>query len=172
MPSRNPLADGLLEVAEVLLKQRGRPIFVQAALRRSISTAYYAVFHTLCQVCGDGLRLWTLGGDELEPVYRSLDHRRTKDRLHSAAVRDLHPDLTRIAIAFVELQRLRHEADYSQPGRLQGAAQLIKKTEAATLVDSAHLAVRLVDGLPPDVRRQLAVLLLFDPKHRARETRR
>jgi hypothetical protein len=64
MPSKNPLADGLLEVADVLLKQRGRPIFVQAALRRSISTGYYAVFHTLCQVCGDGFRLWTLGGDE------------------------------------------------------------------------------------------------------------
>lgn len=164
MPSRNPLADGLLDVADLLLEQRGRPIFVQAALRRSISTAYYAVFHTLCQLCGDGLRLWTLGGDELEPVYRSLDHRRIKERLRSPAVRSLHPDPERIANTFVELQRFRHDADYSQPGRLRGATQLISKPEAAAMVGSARIAIVLIDGLPTDVRRRLAVALLFDPK--------
>jgi len=76
--TKNPLAGALIEIALTLAEMRGRRIVEQAAFRRAVSSAYYAVFHTLCQVCGEGLGIWTAGGDDLELIYRNLDHGRAK----------------------------------------------------------------------------------------------
>lgn len=42
---RNPLVRDLLDLADGLARQIGRPSFRQAALRRSVGTAYHALFH-------------------------------------------------------------------------------------------------------------------------------
>ncbi len=47
----NPLVYDLLDVAEALAEQRGRRNLQKAAMRRAVSSAYYAVFHGLCFVC-------------------------------------------------------------------------------------------------------------------------
>lgn len=79
---RNPLVDDLLAIAEALTTQTGRPSLRQAALRRSASTAYYALFHALCTLCSDSLVRWSRT-DLVDRTYRSLDHGIARRRLAS-----------------------------------------------------------------------------------------
>ena len=158
--SRNPLSDGLLEVARHLTELRGRRRIVeQAALRRATSSAYYALFHALCQVSAEGLGLWTSAGHDLELVYRNLDHGRARDVLVSAATRSIHPDLSRIGDVFLQLRNFREDADYSQPGRFGSEKKLLTRSETASFIALAEEAIVTLDGLPGPVRRHLAVLL-------------
>ncbi len=157
--TRNPLASGLIEVAEHLASIRGRRIVEQAAFRRAISSAYYAIFHTLCQICADGFGVWTSAPDELELIYRNLDHAKARDVLGSARAKALHDDLSQVGDALIALRRLREDADYSQPGRLGTTQRLLTRSETCTLIAVASEAVGLLDGLPGDVRRNLAILL-------------
>lgn len=157
---RNPLSRGLLDVATALIQIRGPKITRQAAFRRSGSTAYYALFHTLCQLCGDGLKLWATGGDDLQQAYRSVDHGRTADVLAAASTRLLDPALPAISEAFEALRIFREDADYSQPGRIGATEKLLTQGEIETLIAVAEEAVSLVDALPPQIRRRLSILLL------------
>lgn len=56
----NPLVYDLLVVADMLAEQRGRRNLQKAAIRRAISSAYYAVFHGLCFVCTRALERFTI----------------------------------------------------------------------------------------------------------------
>ena len=157
--TRNPLAGGLIEVANHLADLRGRRVVEQVAFRRAISSAYYAVFHSLCQICCEGFGLWTAPGEEVEAIYRHLEHSKAREVLGSAKARALHEDIGRIGDALIDLRRLREDADYSQPGRFGGDQKLLTRSETRTLVAVAEEAVRLLDSLPLAVRRKLAILL-------------
>lgn len=157
--TRNPLSGGLLEIAVHLTSVRGRRIVEQAAFRRALSSAYYAVFHCFCQICCDGLRLWTASADEIELIYRNLEHNKARDVLASPRARALHPDILVIADVFIALRRWREDADYSQPGRLGSEQKLLTRTETRTLIAAADETVGLLDELPSEVRRKLAILL-------------
>lgn len=157
--TRNPLAGGLIEVAKLLTDVRSRRIAEQVAFRRAISSGYYAVFHTLCQICSDGLGFWTAPGDDLEPLYRNLEHNKARDVLSSPKVRAIHADLARIGDALIDLRRLREDADYSPPGRFESTQKLLTRNETRTLIALAEEAVLLLDGLPQPVRRKLALML-------------
>ena len=93
---------------------RGRPR--QADLRRAASTAYYALFHAACRLVADGFigragqkqarRAWT-------QAHRSVEHAHAKERCRNKVVPQRFPQpLQDFANAFVDLQILRHEADY------------------------------------------------------------
>lgn len=114
----------LLEQARHLArKEPRRP--KQASLRRSVSAAYYALFHFLV---AQASRLVVSGqGPERDlqrrAVSRAFEHKRMKTvstafggaqtdpwkSLHPGAV---PPELRVIASTFVDLQQARHEADY------------------------------------------------------------
>ena len=95
----------------------------QAALRRSVSTAYHALFHLLV---ADAARL-CLSGDaspEARPgVERAFQHGSMKIaslKFNGPVWQDWHglvrpmpPALRRVAAAFAELQEERHTADYN-----------------------------------------------------------
>ncbi len=98
----------------------GRP--KQANLRRTISTAYYALFHLLIH---EATSRMDLRGPEAVKYQRALgrafEHEAMK--LASAAIHatqvaggigsvQVPSDLKDVALAFVELQRDRHTADY------------------------------------------------------------
>lgn len=156
----NPLAGGLIEVACRLADTRdGRRIVEQAAFRRAISSSYYAVFHTLCQICCEGLGFWTAPTAQSEPIYRHLEHDKAKDVLASVKAQVLHDDIFRICAALIDLRRSREDADYSQPGRFGSEEKLLSREETRTKIALAEEAVRLLDELPPNVRRTLAVML-------------
>ena len=88
----------------------------QAHLKRAMSTAYYAMFHSLCRNCAD-----SLVGPEGSPersrrawnqAYRAVEHGYAKNQCKDKVMDDFPETIRNFAIHFVRLQELRHEADY------------------------------------------------------------
>jgi hypothetical protein len=85
----------------------------QAALRRSVSTAYYALFHLIIETACEN---WPQ--PQRSRVARQFEHKRMKDV--SADTADKGPatpssaqaGLIAVANTFVQLQQNRHTADY------------------------------------------------------------
>lgn len=118
------LASDLLEQAKHLsTRERRRPR--QASLRRSVSTAYYALFHLLVE---DASRL-LIGGNvphrvelrmSLARAFGHADMKKVASAFKSRspplewrrAAGQVSADLKLVAETFVELQQVRHEADY------------------------------------------------------------
>ncbi|MGI4765004.1 MAG: hypothetical protein ACRYGP_08055 [Janthinobacterium lividum] len=152
--ARNSLVRAFLEVAESLARQAGRPGLRQAALRRSVSTAYYAVFHALCAVCSDGLVRWSRT-DLVDRTYRALDHGAARRKLAVlAGTTGSDPSAKRFSRLFNLLQDSRYDADYERP------RVLFSRAEALLLLRDAQEAIELLETLDEDARRRLAVELL------------
>ncbi|MBX3183268.1 MAG: hypothetical protein KIT72_04125 [Polyangiaceae bacterium] len=114
----------LLSQAEDLAKREpNRP--KQASLRRSVSSAYYAVFHLLIDAAS---RFVVRGGDRVSlrhAVARTFDHGEMKfaantfkggalpHALQDAVKGPISTELKRLSEGFIELQQARHEADYN-----------------------------------------------------------
>jgi hypothetical protein len=97
--------DELLEQADHLARRdRGRP--KQASLRRAVSTAYYALFHLLVS---EAVGYWKLKGQRTA-LARAYDHGKMKHASHGC--NSGNADLQKVAAAFLELQQVRHLADY------------------------------------------------------------
>jgi hypothetical protein len=89
----------------------------QASLRRSVSTAYYSLFHLLIQ---DACANWSRK-DTREHLARAFDHRTMKSASERAENQAYPRDadltvvsrLRSVARTFTQLQQARHLADYS-----------------------------------------------------------
>jgi uncharacterized protein (UPF0332 family) len=112
------IADDLLNQSRHLARLEPRKP-KQASLRRSVSTAYYAVFHLLCEEAAK--RLVTGSGRDIhrDAIRRSMTHGRMADACKSfgrgrgpATGLLVSPDIVTVATAFVFLQDERHTADY------------------------------------------------------------
>lgn len=148
------MRDDLLRHARVGLRGRGRNPTV--FLRRSVSDAYYSVFHALAALCADSLIGASKRGTEAwRRVYRGIDHGRAKDEFRRAEVRDIHFRVDRIARAFIELQEARHEADYDPVNRLS------RRADAEAFIRLAEAVLADIDALANDMRVELASCLLF-----------
>ena len=136
----------------------GRPR--QAMLRRVVSTAYYAMFHALCNsnaVClvgpsptGPDVELWV-------DTYRTLQHRAAKNRLQSYAQPGREPAIRTFAGVFGDVQDQRIKADYDPQVRLA-------RSQVVNLIARAEAATRAFYNTPQQTRRQLAVYLLVRPR--------
>ena len=137
----------------------GRPR--QAMLRRAISTAYYAMFHALCQSNADTLVGDAATGSNAElwaRTYRALDHRPAKNRLASYTSGGA-PALSGFASLFGDLQSQRHDADYN-PRRMFLRSQVI------AIIDQAEAETQAFYNMPAPQRRTLAVHLLLASRSR------
>lgn len=141
---------------ERLQRETGKPR--QTAMRRSVSDAYYAVFHALCYMAADGTIGWNTPWECFEPIYRSVDHQETKRRLETADARSLDPDVKRLGDIFRDLMKERHTADYD-PRPFSRS-----KAEIALLIALAAEAIDLIEGLSDETYRRLAVLLIAKPR--------
>jgi uncharacterized protein (UPF0332 family) len=113
------LPEQLIEQAEFLLRAR---VASEADVRRSVSTAYYALFHLLIR---DSIANWK-HIDHHSKLARAFDHKRMKDASiallkdigsfsdsHVAGREEgLRFKISMVAQTFVELQQARHKADY------------------------------------------------------------
>jgi hypothetical protein len=91
----------------------------QASLRRSISTAYYALFHLLVQ---EAVQTWNGSSTARFGLERRFEHRIMKDvsnavwrsswRGWSVPSPVVPPELEAVAQVFVKLQEARQQADY------------------------------------------------------------
>lgn len=111
MPDAN-LAAQFLATSKTLVETSPED---SGALRRAISTAYYAVFHALARMCADAL----VGDVEADrpnkawvEVYRGLDHGKCKNACAGAKNVAFPQELRDFADAFGQLQSIRHQADY------------------------------------------------------------
>ncbi len=107
----------------------------QVNLRRSISAAYYAVFHQLIE---DAVRLLLPARcEELRhQLARKFAHKTIKSISQATAKDAATPaDLAYVASAFVTLQEARHQADYD-------FSVFFTKAEASSHIDLARDAIR------------------------------
>lgn len=123
--------------------------------RRAVSTAYYAVFHAVAEICAREM----LGGArtdsyEFERVYRALEHGSLKNVFNNPPL-STNPKLGPIGRLIAQLQSERHRSDYL-PKRKLYTAKI-----CAQHIASAKLAISLLEGLGKEDRTILAVSLLF-----------
>jgi hypothetical protein len=152
--------DLISQARELASSSPRRP--VQANLKRAASAAYYALFHALATSAADTLIGTTHAlrtGGAWQRVYRSLEHGYAKAQC--SAVRSassiVPAPLHTVADDFVELQGLRHEADYDPFSSFSRAA-----IEAR--IAQAENAIALLSAASVTDRRSLAAWLLFKPK--------
>ena len=112
------LADDLLEQARFLAAYEGENS-KQTSLRRSVSTAYYALFHLLAEDASDR---WHGSLEAKTGIQRGFNHgtmRSVSNQFQKTNWRDWHDSqravplaLMRVAKAFTDLQDFRQSADY------------------------------------------------------------
>ena len=111
-----PFAEDLLKQSFLLLNKEPKTP-TQASLRRSVSTAYYALFHLLIQ---DASANWSRS-DTRDYLARAFEHKTMKEAstraenatYDSSVAPQVVARLRSVARAFRELQFQRHLADYS-----------------------------------------------------------
>ena len=137
------LAADLLKQAERLAKlEPKRP--KQASLRRSISAAYYSLFHLLIE---DGAKIITTDSSlrpHIARVYQHGEIKKVCDAVSAPLTPTGHwlskffdfpidPDLISVCQTFSDLQELRHSADYD-------LSRAFKKSESVVIVSRALAA--------------------------------
>ena len=129
----------------------------QADMRRAISTAYYALFHTLAASNAEliaGQPHSSISSYAWERVYRRLDHGRAKNNLR-VALDLLSQRGVNFARAFIDLQDRRQEADYNPNPQ-------VVPSDALNIIARAQTAIRDFAQLTQEERRLLAAQSLFD----------
>lgn len=139
---------------------------MQAKLRRAISTAYYALFHTLVGGATDLMAgANTRGTQRYLAIYRSFEHKRMADACRHVSAGKLrtetgalfHASLQACANAFVELQENRHEADYDP-------VKKIALSDAQAAVSKAEDAMLMLSASPDGERFLFLTFLHFRPR--------
>lgn len=126
------------------------------ALRRAVSTAYYAMFHALATSNADciiGVARDPTGRHAWNRIYRGLDHRISREQLQQDQEL-FSPAIRRFATTFGQLQAVRHLADYDHE-------QNFTPDQAATWIDRAEEAIRDFMQASIEERRAVAVQSLI-----------
>jgi hypothetical protein len=163
--------DHLFDQAEALVMppEAGPPR--QVDVRRSISAAYYGVFHGIAAAAADEFVGRTKrSSNQYGLVYRAFDHRWLRDlcddlRKQTPPQRyspylprnGFGPNVVAFATAVVELQERRHAADYDPMVR-------VKTSDALAAIRTARAALRRFGNASIPRRRAFLTLLLFPPR--------
>lgn len=153
--SAKSLPEHLLEQARHLgSRERTRPR--QASLRRAVSTAYYALFHLLIREAVRQIGP-NLSDDHFNRIYRWFDHgtmyqvakefRQKVVRIRNSKEVLIQSNIGAIqfvAELFVDLQEMRHAADYD-PGAVFQRAEVLQKIG---WIEDAFLTWPRVKSLP------------------------
>ena len=129
----------------------------EADMRRAISTAYYALFHTLAASNADLIACQpqsSMSSYAWERVYRRLDHGRARNNLQGILGR-LSQTGERFARAFIDLSEQRNEADYNPNA-------LVTHYDTLNAVSRAQIALDEFSRLSAEERRLIAAQSMFD----------
>ena len=163
--------DHLLEQADRLITPPGGGAPRQADLRRAISNAYYALFHTVVAEAADSLVGRThRTSSRYQLVYRSIDHRSLRvlceDSVKStlpakytryAPKAGFGADLIALATAVVELQEKRHLADYDP-------LYAVRMSDALLAISTSRNALDRFRSANRAWRKTFVTLLMFAPR--------
>ena len=134
----------------------GRPR--QADLRRAVSNAYYAMFHTLARSCADsiaGATPATRDQAAWERTYRALEHGYAKNQcLNRSAMEDFPEDVRYFGEMFVTMQGQRHLADYHPTANFT-------RSEVVGRIDEVEDAITRFRSLPMSDLRRFAIYVLL-----------
>lgn len=170
--ARVPDPADLLAAARRLSDASRQPPPTDAQLRRAVSTAYYAVFHTVLRAAAQrfmGPAQERTAGYAL--LYRSFDHRTMKtvcEALQVSTLKDRYKhhlrrtavsqDIREFADAFTDLQEARHLADYDPTAAFQPA-------DVSSLVDTAEVAMAAFDRVASDELADVLALLMVGARN-------
>ncbi|HEV3270697.1 MAG TPA: hypothetical protein VGZ93_00780 [Candidatus Methylacidiphilales bacterium] len=158
--------DLLAQADDLLGKDKKKP--KQANVRRAASTAYYALFHfladkvtrTLAGATNDvvEVRTWlarALEHSTMSKVCKFFGNANDKNFKSFASKLNFtsQRDLEKIARAFVELQELRHSADYD-------LSEPITRAEADSAVKQTENVFKLWSGLEKQYPKLLVIFCL------------
>lgn len=149
------MTDDLIATAQRLAKASPkRPR--QADLKRAVSTAYYALFHAVARNGAD--LLIGVGANRADKawthVYRSVEHGFAKNACGQVRKLGFPPPICSCADTFIELQTVRHKADYDPGFR-------ISRGEALALIEQAAQAIRNLKASGRKDRKAFAIQLLL-----------
>jgi len=150
----------LISSARLLINSgKGKPS--QVNLRRSLSSAYYAMFHCLARTSADLL----VGGPNAEKskhawrqVYRAVEHNATKNACKDQVIRQFPKPIEDFANIFVTMQTKRHSADYDPFFTLA-------KSEVLHDIDTIENAINIFDGAPSKDKRAFCAFILFKKRN-------
>ncbi len=129
----------------------------QTELRRAISCAYYAMFHTLAASNANTLiGAWPADQQRWawQQTYRAADHRPTRNKLSRTSLGRRFPMAVRkFGEVFTIAQKERHSADYDPHSQFH-------PTDVADLIDRVEDAINDFNQTPDDIRRDLAIHIL------------
>ena len=132
----------------------GQP--TQGALRRAVSTAYYAMFHALAASNADLIVGPRTPANESRWIatYRSLRHYRAENPLHGWP-HFFSPPVQNFAWVIGSMKKEREKADYN-PGVNVDFIQ----NQVITLIDSAERAIIDFNAASPQERAMVAIATL------------
>lgn len=166
-PDFPSLADDLAKLAaQMLIDDVGA--HNQAIIRRAVSTAYYALFHRLCELCADALVGKDKSHDVYVTIYRLLDHGPVKNLLNQT--KEFEKEVFGTIDKFRELQDARIWADYDpSPGRDVDEGHPFPTEKAKELVDFAQSAISTLNALGDDKRLSFAAQLIGKARGKPRQ---
>lgn len=162
--------DHLFEQANKLITgQTGPPR--QVDIRRSISAAYYAIFHaTITAAVDQFVGITNRDRSRYGLAYRSVTHAWLRDLCKEvqkpvlsskfkphAPANGFGRDIMEFAEAIVQLQEKRHSADYDVMIRMN-------KSDAILAIKAAEAAFRRFAKASKTQRQAFLILLLFPPR--------
>lgn len=134
----------------------GRPR--QIELRRAISAAYYALFHTLALATANALAGATPERRDQEAwrqTFRALEHRHAKNQCRNQKAMSRFPEgIQRFGRQFVIMQDLRHAADYDPDEDFERAAVI-------DLIDQTEDIITMFESVPSADRRAFTIHVLL-----------
>ena len=129
----------------------------QTELRRAVSCAYYAMFHTLATSNANTLTGASSADQQRwawQQAYRAADHRPTRNKLSRASLSGRFPNAIRdFGVVFAFAQQARHAADYDPHSEFS-------PTDVSGLIDRVEDAIIAFNQTSNDIRRDLAVHIL------------
>lgn len=154
------LPDELFDTARYLLRRnQNRP--TQADLRRSVSTAYYALFHRLID---DAVSRLAEKIDQRNVIARAFEHAEMKETCRRVlqppkdaplfAGVDVPDELREVANLFVKFQADRHDADYNR-------GKVFDRAEVRQLLEDLELALEGWERIRTTPAAQSFLLLLL-----------
>lgn len=171
MPALRP--EHLLDQADRLIAAAGGGAPRQADLKRAISGAYYALFHAVVSAAADefvGKTQTARNSAGYALAYRSIDHRALKTLCQDVVKPKMPAKLAKyapaggfsrniksVAAAVIDLQELRHLADYDPQFRAQSSG-------ARSAVSMARTAIRRFQRARSDSKAAFLYMLAFPPR--------
>ncbi len=144
----------LIATAKHLANRPGRKPR-QSDLKRALSTAYYALFHSLAKSCADMLIGTDAGARKAwQQVYRALDHNFAKSACQNGNISRFPQEIQDFANAFVGLQSKRHSADYDPYSKFY-------KSQVLLDVANAEIVMAGFKAAPARHRKAFAVWVLL-----------